>query len=120
MFGLGLGLFPNKGLGVSASLGFYHSPPSLTSTEFNKMPPLPSETFSSLHINIYSLPKHFDDLSEFLLTLNRSLSVIAVSETWLYYIGLILIYSISQAINLSLVTENIKRVAGLDSIYSLT
>ena len=26
MFGLGLG-FSNKGLGVSASLGFYHSPP---------------------------------------------------------------------------------------------
>ena len=26
LFGLGLG-FSNKGLGVSASLGFYHSPP---------------------------------------------------------------------------------------------
>ncbi|CAH3165213.1 unnamed protein product, partial [Porites evermanni] len=42
------------------------------------------DTFSSLHINIRSLPKHFDDLSEFLLTLNRSFSIIAVSETWLH------------------------------------
>ena len=49
------------------------------------MPSLPSDTFSSLHINIRSLQKHFDDLSEFLLTLNRStISVIAVSETWLH------------------------------------
>ena len=35
------------------------------------------------NINIRGLPKHFDDLSEFPLTLNRSFSVIAVSETWL-------------------------------------
>ena len=56
----------------------------LTSTEFNKIPPLSSDTFSSLHINIRSLPKHCDDLSEFLLTLNRSFSIIAVSETWLH------------------------------------
>ena len=34
MFGLGLG-FSNKGLGVSASLGFYHSPPlCITSSIF--------------------------------------------------------------------------------------
>ena len=53
-------------------------------TQFNKMPPLCSDTFSSLHINIRSLSKHFNDLSEFLLTLNRSFSVInAVSVTWL-------------------------------------
>ena len=57
---------------------------SLTSTEFNEIPPLCSDTFSSLHINIRSLPKHFDDLSEFFLTLNRSFSIIAVSETWLH------------------------------------
>ena len=56
----------------------------LTSTEFYKMPSPPSDTFSSLHINIRSLQKHFDDLSEFLLTLNRSFSVIAFSETWLH------------------------------------
>ena len=56
----------------------------LTSTEFNTMPSLPPDRFSSLHINIRSLPKHFDDLSEFLLTLNRSFSAIAVSETWLH------------------------------------
>ena len=42
------------------------------------MPSLPTDTFSSLHIYVRSLPKHFDDLSEFLLTLNRSSSVIAV------------------------------------------
>ena len=42
------------------------------------MPSLPSDTFSSLHIYVRSLPKHFDHLSEFLLTLNRSSSVIAV------------------------------------------
>ena len=48
------------------------------------MPSLPSDTFSSLHINIRSVPKHFEDLSAFLLTLKRSLSVIAVFETWLH------------------------------------
>ena len=42
------------------------------------MPSLPSDTLSSLHIYVRSLPKHFDDLSESLLTLNRSSSVIAV------------------------------------------
>ena len=42
------------------------------------MPSLPSDTFSSLHIYVRSLPKHFDDLSEFLLSLNTSSSVIAV------------------------------------------
>ena len=48
------------------------------------MPSLPSDTFSSLHINIRGVLKHFEDLSAFLLTLNRSLSVIAVFETWLH------------------------------------
>ena len=38
------------------------------------MPSLPTDTFSSLHSYVRSLPKHFDDLSEFLLTLNRSSS----------------------------------------------
>ena len=56
----------------------------ITSAEFNKIPPLCPDTFSSLHITVRSLPKHFDDLSEFLLTLNRSFSIIAVSETWLH------------------------------------
>ena len=67
----------------------------LTSTEFNKMPSLPPDTFSSLHINIRSLPKHFDDLSEFLLTLNRSFSVIAVSETWLHRSNSDLLHSLA-------------------------
>ena len=48
------------------------------------MPSLLSDTFSSLYINIRSVPKDLNDLSAFLLTLNRSLSVIAVSETWLH------------------------------------
>ena len=37
-----------------------------------------------LAINIRSLPKHFDDLSECLLSLNMLFSVVAVSETWLH------------------------------------
>ena len=62
------------------------------------------------YISIRGLPKHFDDLAEFplLLFLKRG------------YIGLILIYSIFKAIISSLVTENIKRVAGLVFIFSLT
>ena len=54
----------------------------LTSSEFNKIPFSP-DAFSAFHINIHSLPKHFDDLSEYLLSLNILFSV-AVSETWLY------------------------------------
>ena len=34
----------------------------LTSSEFNKIP-FPPDAFSAFHINIRSLPKHFDDLS---------------------------------------------------------
>ena len=81
------------------------------------MPSLSSDAFSSLHINIRSLQKHFDDLSEFLLTLNRSLSLLSLK---LVYTGLILTYSIFEANILSLVTENIKRVVELDFIYSRT
>ena len=39
---------------------------------------------SSLYANICSLPKHLDDLSEFLLTLNWFFCIIADSETWLH------------------------------------
>ena len=54
----------------------------LTSREFNKIP-FPPDAFSAFHINIRSLPKHFDDLSEYLLSLNNMLfSVVAASETW--------------------------------------
>ena len=55
----------------------------LTSSEFNKIP-FPPDAFSAFHINIRSLPKHFDDLSEYLLSLNMLFSVVAVSETWLH------------------------------------
>ena len=55
----------------------------LTSPEFNKIP-FPPDAFSAFHINIRSLPKHFDDLSEYLLSLNMSFSAVAVSETWVH------------------------------------
>ena len=55
----------------------------LTSSEFNKIP-FPPDAFSAFHINIRGLPKHFDDLSEYLLSLNMLFSVVAVSETWLH------------------------------------
>lgn len=50
---------------------------NITSSEFNKIP-FHSDAFSAFHINIRSLPKHFDDLSEYL-----RLSAVTVSETWL-------------------------------------
>ena len=34
-------------------------------------------------MNVRSLSKHFDDLSEYVSTLNMSFSIIGVSETWL-------------------------------------
>ena len=46
------------------------------STEFNKMPSLPSDTFSSLHIYVRSQPNPLMTYQNFLL--NRSSSVIAV------------------------------------------
>ena len=51
---------------------------------------------------------HWTGLSPLLLFLKRG------------YVGLILIYSIFQAIILSLVTENIKRVTGLVFMFSVT
>ena len=54
----------------------------LTSSEFNKIP-FPLDTLFAFHINIRCLPKHFDDLSEYLLSLNMLFSAVAVSETWL-------------------------------------
>jgi len=77
------------------------------------------DTFSSRHINIPSLQKHFDDLSEFFLHwTGPSLSLLFLK---LGYPGLILIYSIFQAaVILSLVTENIKQVVELNFIYSRT
>ena len=55
----------------------------LTSNEFNNIPPPSSVSFSLFHINIRSLSKHFDYLSEYISTLNTSFSTIGVSETWL-------------------------------------
>ena len=100
----------------------------LTSTEFNKIPPLCFDTFSSLHINIRSLPKHFDDLSEFLLTLNRSFSIIAVSETWLHrsnsdlfhlpvqedkFLGIIIHENLSWKPHISAVYDKVSKVIGV-------
>ena len=55
----------------------------LTSNEFNNIPPPSSVSFSLFHINISSLSKQFDYLSEYISTLNTSFSTIGVSETWL-------------------------------------
>ena len=55
----------------------------LTSSEFNKIL-FPFDAFSAFHINICSLLKHFDDLLEYLLSLNMLFSAVAVSETWLH------------------------------------
>ena len=55
----------------------------LISSEFNKIP-FPPDAFSAFHVNIRSLPKHFDNLSEYLRSFNIFFSVVAVSETWLH------------------------------------
>ena len=41
------------------------------------------DMFSIIHANIKSLPKNFDNLVIFLRLLNRNLSCIGISETWL-------------------------------------
>ena len=41
------------------------------------------DMFSMIHANIRSLPKNFDNLVIFLRLLNRNLSCIGISETWL-------------------------------------
>ena len=41
------------------------------------------DMFSIIHTNIRSLPKNFDNLVIFLKLLNRNLSCIGISETWL-------------------------------------
>ena len=38
---------------------------------------------SMFHMNIKSLPKHFDELQQYLNVLKYDLSVIGISETWL-------------------------------------
>ena len=55
----------------------------LTSNEFNNITLSISDSFTLLHINLRSLKKHFEELSEFLSTLNMPFSVIGISETWL-------------------------------------
>ena len=55
----------------------------LNTTEFNKKYfPLP-DVLSTFYINIRSLPKHYDNLSEYLSSQNAWFSVVTVSETWL-------------------------------------
>ena len=41
------------------------------------------DMFSMIHANIRSLPKNIDNLVIFLILLNRYLSSIGISETWL-------------------------------------
>ena len=90
----------------------------LTSTEFNKIP----------HFVLIHFPHFILIFVVYLNTLmtyqNFFLHWTGLSPLLLFlkpgYIGLNLIYSICQATILSLVTENIKRVAGLVFIFSLT
>lgn len=49
--------------------------------QFSKLIPICS--FSSLHLNVRSLPKNYDHLTAYLTTLNHSFSVMAFCETWL-------------------------------------
>ena len=42
-----------------------------------------NDEFSLIHLNARSLHKNFDNISEFLSTLNNNFSVIAISETWI-------------------------------------
>ena len=42
-----------------------------------------SNSLSALHINCRSLPKHYEDVHSLLLSLNYSIDVLALSETWL-------------------------------------
>ena len=54
-----------------------------TTREFNNLFTKKPNCFSTLHMNIRSLKKNFDDFIEYLSTINLSFSVIALSETWL-------------------------------------
>ena len=40
-------------------------------------------TFSLLHFNIRSLPKHFDDFTDYLELLTHKFTIIGLTETWL-------------------------------------
>ena len=40
-------------------------------------------TFSLIHSNIRSLPKHFEDFTDYLELLTHKFSVIGLTETWL-------------------------------------
>lgn len=44
---------------------------------------IPSNAFSSFHLNIRSLSKNYDEFVHFLHTLKHTFTVIALSETWL-------------------------------------
>ena len=52
------------------------------------------DMFSFIHVNIRSLPMNFDNLVIFLGLLNRNLSCIGISETWLNDISPIDIFNI--------------------------
>ena len=42
-----------------------------------------NKTFSSIHFNVRSLPKHIDQLTNFICGLNLKFDVIGISETWM-------------------------------------
>ena len=49
-------------------------------TSFNRNDPL---RFSFLHMNIRSLPRHFDQMQIYLQSLHADFSIVGLSETWL-------------------------------------
>ena len=55
----------------------------LTPNDFNVQFVNPTG-LSMIHFNARSLQKHFNDITDFLFTLNRSFSIIAISETWIF------------------------------------
>ena len=55
----------------------------MTPEEFLNQDLTKSNAFSLLHINCRSLPKHYDDITSVLSTLEHSFGLVAFSETWL-------------------------------------
>ena len=51
--------------------------------DFNKMVATPVNNLSLLHLNISSLPYHFEEFDEFLNSLHIKFNVIGITESWL-------------------------------------
>ena len=55
----------------------YYLPDELNTLSLN------NDTFSLLHLNVRSLPKNFDNLSNLLNSINHTFSFIGITESWL-------------------------------------